>query len=615
METGSVESANVALAAINQLDCADLMIRHKTAWKEFWMRSLVECGNDYQDNLWHMSLFYMACSQRGKYPGRFINGLWTWNRDVQNWNFYFHWNQQQLYWPLNAAGQHELVESYLDYRFNSLGYAQKDAKEMFGVDGAFVSDVCDRLGRNSECEAENHTPIAQIAMEFWRQYLYTGDTDFLRNKAWPYIRSAAIFFESRFFMQDDGYYHAKEGTGYEGWIVLKDSITELVCGEVLFKAACSTVEILNIEEPQLDVWKEIASRIVPLPLSDEHTGNGIIPMGPYKGEAAEGDLSLAAGWGVEKGKIVHSCYPADVEVLTGGVFDVIQRTQIADKCVYPSSRDLRCYDGIFPCSEYSAVFPCGTIGMKDKDSEVFKAARNIARTYTPSLMGWDVVPIVMARLGLVRETWDAIGKMPADWQFYCNGFTHYGPKEIMKSESSLPFKQFKVIDADHFSEDPKDKILSPAWPFRHAGLEAMGVFACAVNEALMQSWDGVIRVAPAIPTDRNARFTLHAVGGFVVSCEIENGRALWIDILSLRGEELNIELPWPECSVYKDLSYDCDFDASILTCQTAADERILLLPKGVELNDWETIEEKCKTNAAPKIDASGLATLGLEQAF
>lgn len=615
MESGSVTAADTALASTRKLENADLINAHKAAWKEFWMRSLVECGNDYHDNLWHLSMFYLACSQRGKYPGRFINGLWTWNRDVQNWNFYFHWNQQQLYWPLNAAGHHDLVESYLDYRFNSLGYAQKDAKDLFGVDGAFVSDVCDRLGRNSECEDENHTPVAQIAMEFWRQYLYTGDIDFLRTKAWPYIRSAAIFFESRFVLLDDGFYHAKDGTGYEGWIVLKDSITELVCGEVLFKAACDVVEILGIDEPQLNTWKEIASRIVSLPVSDEHTGGGLIPAGPYKGEPAECDWSLAAGWGIEKQKIVHSCFPEDLEELKDGVFEVIQKSQIADKCVYPRVRDLKCYDGIFPCSEYSAVFPCGVLGVKDRDSELFKAARNIARTFTPSLMGWDVIPIVMARLGLARETWDAIERMPADWQFYCNGFTHYGPKDVQKAESSLPFKQFKVIDADRFNEECQGKFLSPAWPFRHVGLEAMGVFACAVNEALMQSWDGVIRVAPAMPAGRNARFTLHTVGGFVVSCEIENGTALWIDIRSLRGQQLSVEIPWMECSVYRNLGYDCGSDSNILTCLTKVNERILLLPKGVELDDWETIQEVCESNSAPKYDSSGLASLGLQQAF
>ena len=101
------------------------------AWKSIWERSFVDYGDDYLNNLWYLTIYYANASQGGKYPGRFNNGLWGWNSDVQNWNFYFHWNQQQLFWPLNAAGLHELVNPYLDFRFNSLPQAQKDAREIF----------------------------------------------------------------------------------------------------------------------------------------------------------------------------------------------------------------------------------------------------------------------------------------------------------------------------------------------------------------------------------------------------------------------------------------------------------------------------------------------------
>ena len=104
-------------------------------------RSLMDYGDDYLNNLWYLTMYYANSSQGGKYPGRFNNGLWSWSRDVQNWNFYFHWNQQQLCWPLNAAGFHELVSPYLNYRFNSLPIATKDAKAIFKADGAFISDV------------------------------------------------------------------------------------------------------------------------------------------------------------------------------------------------------------------------------------------------------------------------------------------------------------------------------------------------------------------------------------------------------------------------------------------------------------------------------------------
>lgn len=76
---------------------------HTEVWRSIWNRSFMDCGDDYLNNLWYLTIYYSNASQGGKYPGRFDNGLWGWNRDVQNWAFYFHWNQQQLYWPLNAA--------------------------------------------------------------------------------------------------------------------------------------------------------------------------------------------------------------------------------------------------------------------------------------------------------------------------------------------------------------------------------------------------------------------------------------------------------------------------------------------------------------------------------
>ena len=122
---------------------------HTEVWKSIWNRSFMDYGDDYLNNLWYLTMYYLNASQGGKYPGRFDNGLWGWSRDVQNWNFYFHWNQQQLYWPLNAAGFHELINPYLEYRFNSLPYAKKDARELFNSDGAFISDVTERRGYNS----------------------------------------------------------------------------------------------------------------------------------------------------------------------------------------------------------------------------------------------------------------------------------------------------------------------------------------------------------------------------------------------------------------------------------------------------------------------------------
>jgi len=118
------------------------------------------------------------------------------------------WNQQQLSWPLNAAGFHDLVKPYLDFRFNSLPRAKMDAKAIFNANGTFISDVTDRRGYNSSGKNANHTPVAEIALDFWRQYQYTCDKKFLKERALPFIIAAARFFETLLVKEADRLYHA-----------------------------------------------------------------------------------------------------------------------------------------------------------------------------------------------------------------------------------------------------------------------------------------------------------------------------------------------------------------------------------------------------------------------
>lgn len=612
----SIEKADIALDDLCKSGRTAIREAHDSAWKNFWLSSLMESGDDYLDQLWHLVMFYSACSQRGKYPGRFINGLWTWNRDVQNWNFYFHWNQQQIYWPLNAAGHHDLIDSYLDYRFNSLPYARKDAERLFGVDGAFVSDVCDRVGRNSVSEAENHTPVAQIALDFWRQYRYTGNETFLRQKAAPYILAAASFCASLFEINnEDNLYHARCGTGYEGWIKLKDPITELSCSKALFNIACEVVEMLKMDVPAAGYWKHIADNMAPYPTTDKILPDGRISMGNYKGQTAEGNISLASGWGVEEKEWLTSCYPAEAETLPGGPAEMLNMLLNPETQIPVNERNLRGYDGIFPGAEYSAVFPTGCIGIKDEGKSDFYAARNTARSYAPSLMGWDPVPIVLARLGLSKETWDAIDRMPADWQFYFNGFMHYGPKESMRAESSLPHRFVKVRDADK-SENGEEVVFDfSLWPFRHMGMEPGGVLACAMNESMLQSYDGVIRVAPAIPAEKTCRFTLHATGGFVVSAQITRGHVDWINVRSLRGEKLKICLPWENVSLFRNMQHSDIVESDITSVETNKDEMLLFTPTDIDIDDWQIENIEPVQSNSPKQHRSKMARLGLPKMY
>jgi hypothetical protein len=625
MSGDPVEAVKQKLATAEKKGCADLFKAHKRSWKGFWLRSLMESGDDYLDNLWHLTMYYANASQRGEYPGRMVHGLWAWNRDVQNWNFYFHWNQQPLYWPLNAGGHHDLVDSYLEYRFNSLPHAKKDAKEIFKTDGAFVSDVSERRGYNSATDPFNHTPVAQIAMEFWRQYRFTGDIDFLRTRALPYLLKAAYFFESLFEKGEDGKVHAKEGTGYEGWIKLRDCISELVYAKVLFSAAIIALEEAGVEEPRAERWKEIIDDLTVLPVVEaekscfeKENGQFKLKRGLFKGETTFSDKILASGFGIEEKRWMTSQLPLDEIQTYSDVFEVIQMMESEEISLSTSTikEDMKIVDGIFPGLEWSAIFPSGFLGLSQKGSELFKAAINTAKLYAPECMGWEPLPIVLARLGLSRELSEILKRWPSSWQIYCNGFAQHGTRDMKKADAALRFRTNLAKDASRPEEEREThKFPFPTWPFRHMCMDPMSILACAMNESLLQSHDGVIRVAPAAEAGQSARFTLHAAEGFIVSAEIENGKPVWISIRSLLGRICRIENPWSKLYLYRNGTESVCLEQETVEFSTQKGDVFMIVPEEETVKNWKTMPVEYQRNEEAKTASWGNATLGLPRMF
>ena len=624
VESDPIQKARERLDAGQQSGSLQLQETHQQAWKRFWMRSLMECGDDYLDNLWHLTMYYANASQRGRYPGRFINGLWSWNRDAQPWTFYFHWNQQQTYWPLNAAGHHDLLDSYLDYRFNSLPAARKDARDLFKTDGAVVSDVTERRGYNSVSEFANHTPIAQIALDFWRQHLFTGDMSFLKERALPYLLEAARFFESLFEKDDDGIYHAREGTGYEGWIKLRDGISEVACAKALFSAALEALREAGVEEPRAARWLEITDNLVPLPtivggdsLLGEENGSLRYRRGFFRGEAAPSDTILSAGFGIEQNRLMTSKVPSDeMPALPDDLAEIIVGLE-SNETPYSSLReDMKVNDGIFPAVEYSAIFPSGLIGVSLAGTELFNAAVNTVKLYAPDCTGWDPLPIAMARLGLSTELHEILSRWPARYQIYPNGFGHWGVRDIMRADSAVRFRVNLVrgISPPEGESEPRT-FHFPTWNFRHTAMEAMSVLACAMNESLLQSHDGILRVAPAAIPLRDGRFTLHGAGGFVVFAEIRLAEPLWIAVESRLGKSCRVENPWPIACLYHNGALVSSQEGRVVEFSTVSGSRYLLVPEPGIVESWTVEPVSYQRNSAPKKSPYGKAFLGLPRMF
>ncbi len=71
-----------------------------------------------------------------------------------------------------------------------------------------------------------------------------------------------------------------------------------------------------------------------------------------------------------------------------------------------------------------------------------------------------------------------------------------------------------------------------------------------INECLMQSYNGVIRLFPNWDINNNTSFsTLRARGAFLVSATLRDGKILPVTIFSEKGRECSIINPWKDCRV------------------------------------------------------------------
>ena len=81
--------------------------------------------------------------------------------------------------------------------------------------------------------------------------------------------------------------------------------------------------------------------------------------------------------------------------------------------------------------------------------------------------------------------------------------------------------------------------------------EYLGVHLSVINEALLQSHDGKVRVFPAMPSESGfvGRFMLMAKGGFLVSSEKDGTDIKYVGVKSTRGGSVTLVNPWGTAAV------------------------------------------------------------------
>ena len=186
----------------------------------------------------------------------------------------------------------------------------------------------------------------------------------------------------------------------------------------------------------------------------------------------------------------------------------------------------------------SPLYPAGIFGIKDKNDPLFGIMLDQIRLHPhpqDGCMQWCMMPIYMARMGMGEELYNYIEETVNRWLIFPNGLGADCPEGFDAARNRLRYNNVRELISNTRTQ-------RSSYVFRHFDMETLPIVATAVSESLLQSYDGVLRICPAVPQGESVKFSLYGEGGFLVTVNIEDGK-FRIIIENLRGENCYISLP------------------------------------------------------------------------
>ena len=204
------------------------------------------------------------------------------NHDWSPWHADNHFNEAE-YGGLCVHNQIDRLQMWYDIGDFVLPLARRNASEVYGCRGAMpgLSHVPVRT------ETIYHTNViweqgiefpAQLAKMYWQRYDFTGDLDFLRDHAYPWLKAGADFYIDYLTLGEDGRYHVIPTVSQEHWGLTwryeynQDSISALCMIKWHLHATATAAEILSQDPDHVERWREIASMIAPYPICEMPEG-------------------------------------------------------------------------------------------------------------------------------------------------------------------------------------------------------------------------------------------------------------------------------------------------------------------------------------------------------
>lgn len=245
---------------------AELRKANRSEWRELWKGRIVlhGAGRAWQQ-LADAAFFYMNTSVHAGSPSSTsMFGLATWH-DYHYYYGHVMWDIETFSVPPLMLLQPEAAEALLEYRFRNLEGARRTAQAMGRRGLQFPWESAPATGEEAAPSPgtaawhEDHVSL-DVALAFAAYAWASGDSNYLRDKAWPVLSGVADWIVSRAHRGQRGWEIRRSMGIAERKTESDNEAFTLLSAKSVLEAAISTAAALGRSPgPQ---WSEIASHLV-----------------------------------------------------------------------------------------------------------------------------------------------------------------------------------------------------------------------------------------------------------------------------------------------------------------------------------------------------------------
>jgi hypothetical protein len=507
LRNGLAREINEDFSAFESLEAVDLnhaRISSEKNWVDFWSKSGILLEDKELESIWYRNLYFFNCAAKSgvNCPGLFAN--WSFNDIGTAWHgdYHMNYNTQQPFWATLSSNHLELNEPYVELIEFISEVARQWAEDYYQMRGAFYPHSAYPVDMTM-----NPYPVPTWGWEIF-------ETPWSVQGVWWHY----LYDPDKKFLEERAFPLIREATEF-------------------------IIDYMTRPEAHGPQWGDQKYHVFPTVPPELY---GLRPGFKFNSDCLV-DLTFI--------KFLFNNYLESVDILG------LQGQE--QKNVEDVRRILNNYPD-YPTAvsdKYGEVF----VSVKGESTEtVYNVPNNLMTAFPGEDHGLhsdkETLQILANSIGnnqneggneLVFHHLQAARIGMLDLEFFKRAVRYCTLPNGTSADYTL---QVHGRYSDH--THPKWMGKMGIW-FENFGLPAV------INECLMQSYNGTIRMFPNWPDDKDAVFnTLRAAGGFLVSSSIKDGVVQETSIICENDNELQLYNPWEEDDGVRVVS---DGDERILT--------------------------------------------------